>query len=289
MIFKIKREKRMVTIAIIISVIILFSAFCWWSNNGLMVTEIEYKNNEIPKEFDGYRIVQLSDLHNKEFGDNQKRLVEKVKEANPDIIIMTGDMIDNYDDDMTPTIDLIQEAVKIAPCYFVTGNHEVDMIHWEPLKKEIEGMGVPVLDSKVVELKKGDSTIELLGLKDANFITADEHKYADPIQSDLDELVKGKSEFKILLAHRPEYFEWYSKPNSKIDLVFSGHAHGGQIRIPFINQGVVAPGQGLFPKLTEGITTKNDTSIIVSRGLGNSIIPLRVFNRPEVVVVTLRS
>ena len=283
---KISNKKIIVGVVI---VIILLSAFCWWNNNALEITEIQYTNKDIPEEFDGYRIVHLSDLHNKEFGKDQKRLVEKIKEANGDIIIMTGDMVDNFQDDITPTIKLMEECVKIAPCYFVSGNHEVDIEHFEDFKKNIENIGVDVLDSEIAKITIGKDTIDLMGLRDANFISTDEYKYGNPIERDLNKLIKGSSDFKILLAHRPEYFDWYSKENSEIDLVFSGHAHGGQIRIPFINQGLIAPGQGIFPQLTEGITTKNSTSIVVSRGLGNSRVPLRIFNRPEVVIVTLRS
>ena len=124
----------------------------------------------------------------------------------------------------------------------------------------------------------------MLGLLDTSF-TEPESKEAHTGEQ-LNKLVKENDKFKILLSHRPELFDTYSE--SDVDLVFSGHAHGGQFRIPFIG-GVVAPEQGLFPKLTAGIHTKNDTSMIISRGLGNSIIPVRIFNRPELIVVTLRT
>ncbi len=281
-----KMNNKKIILGIVIA-IILVCLFCWWSNNGLQITEIKYINSDIPQDFDEYRIIHLSDLHNKEFGENQERLVHKIEDANGDIIIMTGDMVDNFQDDIAPTIKLIEECVKIAPCYFVSGNHEVDRQHFEDFKRNIENIGVNVLDSKIAEITVGSATIDLMGLKDANFISVDEYGDGDPIKRDLDKLVKGNSNFKILLAHRPEYFEWYNKVYPNIDLVFSGHAHGGQFRIPFINQGFIAPGQGIFPQLTEGITTKNSTSIVVSRGLGNSRIPLRIFNRPEIVIVTL--
>ena len=147
--------------------------------------------------------------------------------------------------------------------------------------------GVQILDHNKVKLIKGKGKIEILGVSDPDFLTSD---YMDGTDSSkMKEHLKGLSDdsvFQILLSHRPELFDLYAKEN--IDLIFSGHAHGGQFRIPFIG-GLVAPDQGLFPKYTSGVYTQNQSTMIVSRGLGNSIIPIRIFNRPEIAAVTLQS
>lgn len=129
-------------------------------------------------------------------------------------------------------------------------------------------------------------SIDIIGLADTSFIESDWLEYGGNAETKnlLNTLTEGTTNFKILLSHRPELFDIYS--NSNVNLIFSGHAHGGQFRLPFIG-GLIAPDQGFFPKLTEGIHTSNDTSMIISRGLGNSIIPVRILNRPELIVVTL--
>ena len=260
---------------ILLSASISLIPFCYWQNNSLVVTNIEYANKKIPQAFNNFKILQISDLHNKEFGDNQSYLVQHTKEISPDIIVITGDLIDGSRTNIDIAIEYVKQAKDIAPTYFVAGNHEEYSKVYNELKKRLEELGVIILDDKRQVIKKHGEKITLLGLKDGT-------SFANEIKS-----LKNKDDkFTILLSHRPEYFNDYSKDN--IDLVFSGHAHGGQFRIPFIG-GLYAPGQGLFPKYTSGIYEKNNTSMVVSRGLGNSGFPLRLFNRPELVVVTLKN
>lgn len=260
---------------ILLSATIGLIPFCYWQNNGLVVTHIEYINKKIPKAFNNFKILQISDLHNKAFGDNQSYLVQKTKDISPDIIVITGDLIDSRRTNIDIAIKYVKQAKEIAHIYFVAGNHEEYSNVYNELKKRLEELGVIVLDDKRQVLEKYKERVTLLGLKDGTSFA-----------NKLNELKNKNDKFIILLSHRPECFNDYSKSN--IDLVFSGHAHGGQFRMPFIG-GLYAPGQGLFPKYTSGIHIKNNTSMVVSRGLGNSSFPLRLFNRPELVVVTLKN
>lgn len=271
---------------IIILIFIGLATFLWWQNNSIIINEVEFNSNKIPKEFNGYKILQISDLHNKEFGAKQSTILSKIQQTNPDIILITGDLIDSNNTDIDIAMDLIRESIKIAPIFYISGNHEAWSGSYETLKYQLEESGVTVLDNEKVQLSKGSTSIDIIGLLDPSFFQSYTLEYSDTsqIENELSNLINENNNFKILLSHRPELFDIYS--NTDIDLVFSGHAHGGQFRIPFIG-GLIAPDQGLFPKLTEGIHTKNNTSMIISRGLGNSIIPIRVFNRPELILVTL--
>jgi len=177
--------------------------------------------------------------------------------------------------------------VDIAPVYYVTGNHEARISEYGKLKTALEITGVTVLENERTVLEKDGDTITLLGIDDpsftADYLTGDS---AAVVKNTLDDLVTEGVGYTVLLSHRPELFDVYAE--SGVNLVFSGHAHGGQIRLPFIG-GLAAPNQGLFPKYDAGLFTEGDTNMVVSRGLGNSLFPFRVNNRPEIVVVQLTS
>lgn len=282
-----KKYKRIRVLLVVAFVIASMSFFCVWQNNDITTTYINYSNTKIPHEFDGYRIVHISDLHNKQFGKNQERLLKKIRAISPDIIVVTGDLIDRRKYDLATAMIFIEGAMKIAPVYYVSGNHEAWSGDYENISRKLLSCGVQILDDNKVKLIKGRAEIEILGLSDPDFLTS---SYMDGTNSSkLEEHLMRLSDdsvFQILLSHRPELFDLYA--NENIDLIFSGHAHGGQFRIPFVG-GLIAPDQGLFPKYTSGAYTQNQSTLIVSRGLGNSIIPIRIFNRPEIVVVTLQN
>jgi len=284
MIIKNKIIKRLFVVAAAIFAILVF---CTWQNNAITTTLIDYSNAKIPEEFNGFRIVHISDLHNKQFGQNQEPLLKKIHAVSPDIIVVTGDMIDRRKYDLDNAMVFINGAMKIAPVYYVSGNHEAWSGDYKNICEKLLSSGVQILDDTKAKLFKGKGKIEILGLSDPDFLTS---SYMDGTNSSkLKEHLERLSDdavFQILLCHRPELFDIYVSEN--IDLIFSGHAHGGQVRIPFIGA-LVAPDQGLLPKYTSGAYTKNQSTMIVSRGLGNSIIPIRIFNRPEIIVVTLRS
>lgn len=283
MMFKTKKRKIILFIA---SVSIGLFAFFRWQNNSITISEIVFKNDTIPETFKGYKILQISDLHNKEFGSKQNKILAKIEKINPDIIVVTGDLIDSNKTNINTSMELINKAINIAPIYYVSGNHEAWSGLYEDLKSKLENSGVVVLHNKKIKFFNNNDSIDIIGLADTSFIKSNLLEYDSNVETNnlLNKLTKDSTNFKILLSHRPELFDIYSSSN--VDLIFSGHAHGGQFRLPFIG-GLVAPDQGFFPKLTEGIHSNNNTSMIVSRGLGNSIIPLRIFNKPELIVVTL--
>lgn len=267
--------KKKIIIAVIL--VLFIGLFIIWQNNHIGISEIEVNNSKIPKSFNGYRIVHLSDLHNKDFGSNENKLIVKTKNAEPDIIVITGDLIDSRNTNIEVAIEFIKEAVKIAPIYYVSGNHEARSDVYDELSEKLKESGVTILDNELVEIVEDGSIIKLSGMIDPSFGNG---SFLDK-RTGID-----TSKFNILLSHRPELINMYA--DKDIDLAFTGHAHGGQIRLPFIG-GLVAPDQGLLPKYTSGLYTLKDTSMIVSRGLGNSIFPIRVFNRPEIIVVTLNN
>lgn len=269
--------------------IILMLLFFYWQDNDIVITRINYTNKKIGNDLNGFKILQISDLHNKEFGKKESRLLKKIAKVKPDIIVITGDIIDGHKNrtNIPIAMEFIRGAVKIAPIYYVTGNHEIWSGVYEDLFNQLKDAGVTILDDKMVSLKKGESSIQLIGLQDPNFFWNQEESHASSTDRRLKSILANSQSdniLKILLTHRPELFSIYKM--NKIDLAFAGHAHGGQFRIPYI-MGLFAPNQGFFPKYTSGKYKDGDTTMIVSRGLGNSTIPIRIFNRPEIVVVTL--
>ena len=285
-----KLIKKNRTKIILLSVIglILVTLIIWiaWENKALELNMYNISSNELPKGFDGFRIAQVSDLHNAEMGKDNQKLISMLKDAEPDIIVITGDMIDSRNTNVDIALAFAEKAMQIAPCYYVTGNHESRVSEYDALKEGLNRLGVTVLEDAKTELIVSGEKITIIGVDDPNFKTDYLLNDESAIKSNLNELMSEDAGYTILLSHRPELFEAYV--DSGVDVVFSGHAHGGQFRIPFIG-GVVAPNQGLFPQYDSGIYTKENTNMIVSRGVGNSIVPFRINNRPEVIVVELSS
>ena len=263
-------------------------AWTVWGNTALMVSTISISSSHIPAAFSGFRIAQISDLHNVEFGKNNAELLKLLSESRPDIIVITGDLIDANHTDVGIAFCFAQESVRIAPTYYVTGNHEAASPQYDTLKAGLEEAGVIVLEDEAISLERNGETITLLGLGDPDFTVKGDMfgETSAMVSTKLRNLIDDESRYTILLSHRPELFETYT--DGGIDLVFSGHAHGGQFRLPFIG-GLAAPNQGLFPQYDAGLYTDGGTSMVVSRGIGNSIIPFRFNNRPEIVLVELNA
>ncbi len=266
---------------------LLFVVFCvlffWWSNHSLQVQSFDYTSQRLPAGFDGCIIVQISDLHGAEFGENNKNLLAKVRAAKPDYIFLTGDLQDQYR--QTPqsySVNLGQALAQIAPTYFVTGNHEWALPDVRSLKRELAKAGVTVLTNEFVSLERNGDSILLAGIDDPNGFADQKtpERLAEEIRA-----VEGDP-FWLLMAHRNNYFEKeYSYLGA--DLVISGHGHGGLIRLPFTD-GLVSVERTLFPSYTAGFYEVNGEDLFVSRGLGNSGRTFRLFNRPELVILTLR-
>lgn len=281
-------KKTRIMLCVIGTIFFILLIWTVWGNTALMVSTISISSSHIPAAFSGFRIAQVSDLHNAEFGRNNAELLSLLSESRPDIIVITGDLIDANHTDVGIALGFVQESVRIAPTYYVTGNHEAASPQYDTLKAGLEAAGIIVLEDETVYIEQGGETISLLGLADPDFTIRGDMFGEVPamVSTKLRNLVEDESRYTILLSHRPELFETYV--DGGIDLVFSGHAHGGQFRLPFIG-GLVAPNQGLFPKYDAGLYTDGNTSMVVSRGIGNSIIPFRFNNRPEIVLVELNA
>ncbi len=262
----------------------LFIIWTVWGNTALELNNHTLESDRLPKEFDGFRIAHISDFHNTEIGEKNERLLSVLKEAEPDIIAITGDMIDSRRTNTEIALNFAREIIKIAPCYYVTGNHEFRVSESYNLKEALSELGIIVLENVKTELEHSGEKIRLIGVDDPSF---SDDNYAEAVMHrNLDILTENDDTYTLLLSHRPELFPVYCEYN--VDLVLSGHAHGGQFRIPFLG-GVIAPDQGLFPTYDAGLYTEGETNMIVSRGIGNSIIPIRFNNRPEVVVIELKA
>ena len=268
-------------------IVIILLLWILWNNTALRLSTYSIESERIPDEFSGYRIAQVSDLHNAKIGRNNEPLLSLLQEIDPNIIAITGDLIDSRKTDVEAALEFAAEAVKIAPCYYIAGNHEARITDYTSFKEELAALGITIMDEAAVTLTVGSASIRLLGIEDPSFQTDYLHGDSESVISKkLQTLTEDDNRFQILLSHRPELFLTYSQYN--VNLVLSGHAHGGQFRLPLIG-GLYAPNQGFFPKYDAGIYTDGETQMIVSRGIGNSIIPLRINNNPELVLIELQS
>ena len=274
------------TICVLSGILLILIVWTAWGNAALELNTYTISSRGLPDAFDGYRIAQVSDLHNAEFGDGNQRLLDMLREAEPDMIAITGDLIDSRKTNIAVALAFAEEAVRIAPCYYVSGNHEARVPEYRELKAGLEGAGVTVLDDARAEIEISGKSITIIGVNDPSFLADYLTSDAAVMDRKLSELSSEDASFTILLSHRPELFDTYAA--HEMDLVLTGHAHGGQFRLPLIG-GLIAPNQGLFPKYDDGLYSEGNTNMIVSRGLGNSIIPFRFNNRPEVVLIELKS
>lgn len=263
--------------------ILFLGLWLLYDNVSLQTTVYEIEIADEYANLDDFTIVQISDLHNAHFGREQSRLLAAVAKQEPDLIAVTGDLVDSSRTDIDVAMEFIEQAVEIAPVYYVTGNHEgwIETAYGE-LEERLTDAGVHVMDNCMYSGQFEGLALNIAGVHDPDMPGNNIVKVKTMIPA----LINETEGYTILLSHRPELFDTYVK--SGVDLVLSGHAHGGQIRIPFIG-GVVAPDQGFFPEYTEGTFEEDDTTMVVSRGLGNSVIPVRINNRPEVVVVRLQA
>ena len=275
--------------ALIVSVLVILCLGIWtlWGNIALEVNEYEIVSDRIPEAFAGFRIAQVSDLHNKDFGEGYGQLLTLLSEINPNIIVVTGDLIDSLQTDLDVALEFAWQAGKIARVYYVSGNHEARVPEYEDLKTGLVKAGVVILENQKVQITREGESITIMGIDDPSF--QEDYLFGDSesvARQAIEDLKNESDGYTILLSHRPELFDLYV--DTEMDLVFSGHAHGGQFRLPFVG-GLVAPNQGFFPKYDAGQFNEENTTMIVSRGVGNSIIPIRFNNRPEIVLVTLRN
>ncbi len=249
--------------------LLLIFGFVWINNSLLKTTRYTLNVENLESEL---KIVHISDLHGKSFGRYNGKLVSAVMKAEPDVIAITGDVIHKYrEKDKRVALGLVSSLSNIAPVLYVSGNHEMRSREYRVFRRSLMDAGACVLD---------DCTRDICGITVVGLNCAS-------LKNNTVFDIMPENGVRVLLAHMPHYFGKYAE--SGCEIVLSGHAHGGQWRIPFTDIGIYAPGQGLFPKLTSGVHVKGDTRMVVSRGLGNSRCPLRLFNRPELVVIELKS
>lgn len=276
------RGRGCLTALIILALIAAAAAFLIKdSREDLEISRYEVKSQKLPESFDGFKIVQLSDLHGAEFGEDGMELVEKVKELEPDIIALTGDFVTD-EGDLAAVKKLAGRLTELCPVYFVSGNHEFGSGLAVKVRNILERAGVKYLSNEYLTISRGEDEILLGGVEDPL-------AYADMLSPD--ELAQKMNDtapdaFKILLGHRNYWMTEY--PELPVDLIFCGHAHGGLIRIPGVG-GLIGTDRRLFPDFDAGEYNNGRYTLIVSRGLGNSVPIPRVFNRPEIVCVELSS
>lgn len=268
----------------------------------VFVTRVTAMSADLPTVFEGYEIAQLSDIHSVRSAKQADRIVAQVEEISPDLIALTGDLVDSGYYSRTfgtegekQTLGLLARLTAIAPVYYVYGNHEMvlldDPVH-NPFRTQVEALGITLLNNESETIRRGGESISIAGIQDPSTLYKDE-TYAAlggsavKTRAMLDNVVNGlrTEDFVLLLAHRPEFFDLYVQ--SEADVILSGHAHGGQMRLPLVG-GLYAPGQGIFPQYDAGLYEQDTLLMIVSRGIGNSVFPLRVFNPPEIAAVTLQ-
>ena len=248
-----------------------------WGNISLQVERYTISDTQVPDAFSGYRIVHVSDLHNTTIGKGNSRLLKAIRDSSPDIIVITGDLIDSRRTNINVAFSFVREAADIAPVLYVSGNHEA-RLDYASIRQGLQDSGAIVLDNDQFVLEKGEESLSFLGLSDMKFSSVEN------MTTELTRLVRETEGYRILLCHRPQLFDIFR--GSGIHLMLSGHAHGGQVRIPFVG-GSFTLDQGIFPKYDSGLYGSENCRMLVSRGLGDSIISLRVANRHTLLVIDL--
>lgn len=293
-------------IIIVLAVTVVINIFL---NKFIFVRKYKISSEKVTENFNGYKIVQITDVHSIRNEVSLEKIINKVKKQNPDIIFVTGDLIDSdyyleqnnlyenrqIDKIENLTLTFMEELTRICDTYYIYGNHEMMLLD-DPennaFKVNLENLGVKILNNSTEVISLGEEKINLVGIQDPATLYKDE-KYAyygisnlERTKLILDDLMPNvsKENFTILLSHRPEYFETYEKYD--IDLALTGHTHGGIMRLPIIN-GIYAHPQGWLPKYSYGIYQINDFSMIINGGIGYSKLPIRIFNPPEICSITL--
>jgi predicted MPP superfamily phosphohydrolase len=251
-------------------------------NKGLVVRHYEV---ETAKAAD-VRFALVSDLHAARYGKGQADLLKLIRDQQPDAILMAGDMIDNASSNES-TLEFMKGAADIAPCFYVAGSHDLWSKQYDDCVRAMKGWGITVLNGDSASLSVRGKRVTLSGIGDPTYgaLSDDRARYLGDLEAGFSPL--GPETFNVLVAHRPDYLAEYAK--YPFDLVVSGHTHGGQVRIPPILNGLFAPDQGWFPQYAGGLYAFGGTTMIVSRGLSDYPDLPRVFNPPEVCMVTVRS
>ena len=271
--------------------VLLFAAavfYCYRETHTLSVSEYTIVNERIPEAFSGYKIIHISDLHNTRNKAIISQITKVLTDEKPDMIALTGDLVDSHKTDWEQAKELADLIKRFAPVYFVSGNHEERLLSKDSdALEKLNELGFIILQNKAEILKKDDQHIQLAGIDDPRRSGRSTGSLTKEfIMIELNNLTVNRDLFTILLSHRPEFLDLYAE--KKVDLVLTGHAHGAQFILPGIG-GVYAPNQGLFPKLYQGLHVKDRTTEIISRGTGGMEFPIRINNKFEIAVITLKN
>ncbi len=277
-------------LALLICFIGYAAASYYSSKNYVECTTYEYPSERIDKEVN---VVVLSDVHAHMFGEDNKKLLAKVKEAKPDIILAVGDIINFYEESPDFLFHLISQLKEIAPTYYSVGNHEVELMNVKQfdLQNGVESAGGIYLDQEFVDVDVKGQALRIGGLYDYsyNYAQVPQEQYVEKSSYQYLQSFENSDRFKIMMSHRPESFLTDAQDAKwDIDLVVSGHEHGGQIRLPFIG-GFYSTHLGLFSEFLDDYHIVNGIPMVISRGLGTheSNVPPRMYNIPEIVKITI--
>ncbi|MBP8641109.1 MAG: metallophosphoesterase [Oscillospiraceae bacterium] len=278
------KKKKHKGLAVTGAILLLTAAVFLDSRFRIVDTEYSLYYENLPQSFDGYRVVQLSDLHTAQFGEDNDKLINDVTEQNPDIIVITGDLLvrhmEKTNGEQTQAMKpLLEELTEIAPCYFVSGNHEWASGEISELTALLEQLNIIYLKNEFVIIEKGGESIVLAGVEDPNG-PADMMK-PDELAGIISRNYPDK--YIMLLAHRNNWLEKY--PDLPVDTILCGHAHGGIVRLPLVG-GILGTEMDFLPKYDAGVFNEGNYDLVVSRGLGGQIP--RFLNNPELVTVVLK-
>lgn len=261
--------QKVLLLLVIVSILIFIYNYIQISK--VYINKVKLSSNKTNKEI---KITQISDYHNNKY-INKGKLLKDIEEFNSDVIVLTGDIIDFRTIDTEPTLELLENILKInKKIYFVSGNHEMKSVLYKEFLHDLENIGVKILDNDKIIVAINGQEINLLGL--SFYSTKEDY---NKVIEDID-----NKKYTILLSHSPNRPLSFLSGNE--DLILSGHTHGGQVRLPIIG-GLIAPGQGLKPKYDKGIYKMGNTTLYIDSGLGNSVYPIRFFNRVQISNITI--
>ena len=273
--------KKIRRLLALLALFALATGFVYWQNFTLQVEPVELFFESLPPQFDGLRVAELSDLHGRSFGKNNVRLLRTLQKARPDMICICGDLFDEKTD-LTMLEPLLTGLTDIAPVYYVTGNHEWQVKNLREILQKMRAWGVTVLENEGCVLSRGGAEMIVAGVHDP--CGPYDMKTPAALVREL-RSVQG-NDFILMLSHRNDELAMWSQLG--VQLVLSGHCHGGVVRLPFVG-GVFGTRRELFPEYDAGVYRQDGTTLFVSRGLGYTNVHFRLFNRPHVPIMILRS
>lgn len=281
---KIKNRKRLIVNFCAIAIVLL-AIRIYIDNNVFEVSNLSVTDEEIPEAFDKVKVLHISDLHNKSYGEKNEVLLSKIDEIAPDYIFLTGDMVSSHDTDFSVFYDFASKIGAKYSCYYILGNHELDLKNKDrqSICDTLESYNITVLDNEKTVLTRNGEQINLYGM----WYNPKYYIREDFTEEKMKEIIGTSEEgFNILLSHNPDDFKIYA--NWGADLTFSGHVHGGMVRLPFVG-GIISPNRTLFPEYDAGIYEYQGSELVVSKGMSRGQTGVRLFNQPELIVIELNS